>query len=353
MQARRSGGALRCCWWTWTASADQRQPGPRRRRPGAAGRGGPAHPGLPAPGRRAGARGRRPVRVLVHQADAAAPRPLARRVLNVVAQPCNCVDGRAVHADLQHRRGAVPTHGRTSTTWCAMPSGDARGQGAAAPTSACTRCGRRRPALAHAAGPRHAPGAGQRPLPLHYQPQVDLATGSVVGAEALIRWRDPELGEVSPGQFIPVAEETGFIVAIGDWVLSRRCARRAVAQRGHAAAGRRQRVGAAVPAGPLRRPRGQRAGRQRPAAAPAGAGADRVDPGARRRRGAAAPARAGAWVCGWPSTTSAPAIPAWPTSSASRSASSRSTAASSSGLPGDDSDAASCAPSCRWRARWA
>ena len=54
---------------------------------------------------------------------------------------------------------------------------------------------------------------------LHYQPQIDLKTGNVVGAEALIRWRDPELGEVSPGQFIPVAEETGFIIAIGDWVL--------------------------------------------------------------------------------------------------------------------------------------
>jgi diguanylate cyclase (GGDEF)-like protein/PAS domain S-box-containing protein len=56
---------------------------------------------------------------------------------------------------------------------------------------------------------------------LHYQPQVDLATGAVVGCEALIRWRDPELGEVSPGSFIPVAEDSGFIIDIGDWVLQR------------------------------------------------------------------------------------------------------------------------------------
>ena len=54
---------------------------------------------------------------------------------------------------------------------------------------------------------------------LHYQPQVDLATGSVMGAEALIRWTHPELGEVSPGEFIPVAEDSGFIITIGDWVL--------------------------------------------------------------------------------------------------------------------------------------
>ncbi len=54
---------------------------------------------------------------------------------------------------------------------------------------------------------------------LHYQPQLDLQSGAVIGCEALIRWRDPDLGEISPGQFIPVAEETGFIIAIGDWVL--------------------------------------------------------------------------------------------------------------------------------------
>ena len=71
-------------------------------------------------------------------------------------------------------------------------------------------------------GLRHALGNGQ--LLLHYQPKFSIASGKIIGAEALVRWHHPERGLVPPAEFIPLAEATGLVVQVGEWVLEAACA---------------------------------------------------------------------------------------------------------------------------------
>ncbi|MDP1535241.1 MAG: EAL domain-containing protein, partial [Rubrivivax sp.] len=159
--------------------------------------------------------------VLVHGASTAAAEATARRVLNVVAQPCS-VEGAQFTLTCSIGVALCPDHGQgiddlRRHAEAAMRAVKTDGRGSYRVHHAHAEVDlRSHMKLDHAM--RQALVSGR--FRLHYQPQVDLASGRLVGGEALIRWRDPELGDVSPGQFIPVAEDSGFIVAIGDWVLS-------------------------------------------------------------------------------------------------------------------------------------
>jgi diguanylate cyclase (GGDEF)-like protein len=174
--------------------------------------------------------------LLVQPADAKAAEATARRVLNGVAQPCK-IDGAyftltcSIGISLAPAQGAriddLLRHAET-----AMRVVKAGGR-ANYRLHQMRAEGDRRSHMKLDQAMRQALVSGR--FRLHYQPQVDVASGALIGAEALLRWRDPELGEVAPSRFIPVAEDSGFIVAIGDWVLSQAVRQAALWHaRGHA-----------------------------------------------------------------------------------------------------------------------
>jgi len=163
--------------------------------------------------------------LLLGGADSGAAEQAARRVLNAVAQPTS-VDGAHFTLTCSIGIALAPAHGREAddlmrhaeTAMRAVKQGGRAGVRVYQRRSDLGGEADRRSALRLDHAMRQALVSGR--FRLLYQPQVSLLDGCVTGAEALLRWRDPELGEVSPAHFIKVAEQSGFIVPIGDWVLS-------------------------------------------------------------------------------------------------------------------------------------
>ncbi|MDA8522727.1 putative bifunctional diguanylate cyclase/phosphodiesterase [Acidovorax sp. NCPPB 4044] len=150
---------------------------------------------------------------------------IARGLLAALAEPWRSPDGFEVVASASVGICLFPDHG---------DSADALLQGAHAAVygarehghgawhffdESLTQAARER--LALEARLRTALAQGQ--LQLHYQPQVDIASGRIVGAEALVRWNDPVEGFIAPDRFIPVAERTGVIAPLGEWVMHEAC----------------------------------------------------------------------------------------------------------------------------------
>ena len=161
--------------------------------------------------------------LLLHFSDAAGAEVGAQRLLQVVAEPFD-VDGSAftvtcsIGVALFPRDACRPQELLRHAETAMQQAKQAGRAGWRAHRAALDRVDlRSRIALDHA---MRMALASER-FRLHYQPQVALADGATVGLEALLRWRDPERGDVPPGEFIPVAEDSGFIVALGDWVLER------------------------------------------------------------------------------------------------------------------------------------
>ncbi|NMM90415.1 GGDEF domain-containing protein [Rhodococcus sp. SRB_17] len=162
------------------------------------------------------------VRHLRHADGAAA---VARQLIAAVGEPWRSPEGFEVVAGASVGICLFPEHADTGQALvqgahAAVYGAKARGRGAwCFFHEDMTQAARER--LALEARLRLAMAQGQ--LHMHYQPQVDIATGRIAGAEALLRWHDPAEGMVSPARFIPVAESSGLIGPLGEWVLGEVC----------------------------------------------------------------------------------------------------------------------------------
>ncbi|MBE9032719.1 diguanylate cyclase, partial [filamentous cyanobacterium LEGE 11480] len=150
---------------------------------------------------------------------------MAQRVMDVVTEPYT-LNGHEVRIQVSIGVASYPQHGHnsemllmqanTAMRWCQQQGQS--GYRFYNPTMTTVEAER------HLIATDLGRAIEREELEVHYQPQIDVSSGRMIGVEALIRWRHPQRGMISPATFVPIAEELGLIVPIGEWVLRTACA---------------------------------------------------------------------------------------------------------------------------------